>query len=401
MDIDDQIAKANHAICDFQKMSPAERVNRGINSKFSISKKNPPLSEFIRHWLSFLCPGHYQLAQTKLDAVERRILKLSKAATPTQQKRLNEIREQLKKLSVEGKLAERPGAGGTTETKGDLVNLKGDLVNLSEKIKENHVKKKASEMNNLDYVFAFALANQTKEIDFFQKMGLTTENLTRPCHELKDDDTAGYNNGIFNAMLACYFDREDSIGIGQGETYGKGINTTHPMAYFPVISAATKPKGTFEIIQLALLHFKSCELTEEQRPQKLFIPIFCQNGNVAHVMFMVIECTSPDTARITTVNTSTGLCGFDPFEKEAIRAAKEAFPNPKTTVVSNKNHIFSTNRSCGVDVISLMKSFMGVPNVQEVVAKGLKGKTPSEYQRERLQQAEDLYRFYSNNWGKT
>lgn len=401
MDINNQINKAYQAIEDYQKLSSEERQDLVISTKFSISKKNPAFFEFVRKWLSFLCLGHYQLAQTKWSALERRINKLSSEASPEEKLQLKEIHDKLKQLFLEN-VSQDPEAGGNQVK----------VENLVARIEEKNKQKQISEMNNLDYILLFAKVHQllAPDVDMFQKMGLTDKNLLRPYEERFNDDTSGYDKGNFNALLACYFDREDSVGIGEdlgknregtlvvgdeGYAYGKGLKGNSSMAYFPVIRTAQAPSSAYEIVKRHLHNLKTCGLTPEQMPKKLFIPLFCSNETLGHVMLIIVEPTGPDAARITAVNTSTGLCGFDPYEQEALRAAHDVFPHPKTTIVSNKKQIFSTAKSCGVDVIALIKKFMNVDNIQNEVSKGL---TPIKYQKERLQQAKDLNRFYQKNW---
>jgi len=394
MDLDIQISKAYQAIDQYDASS-----NKVINSKFKIVNKKSYFAEAMARIFSNFFPGHHHIAQTNLDSVFKRILKLanSKDATPAQKEELQKIVNKLRDLKPY-----------TTPTTPATQRIETDPL-LSKKIGDIAAHKgKLSELNALEYAFLYELAAEIVDPSMNpERMGLNNENLWRPCTEFSSSDTFGYNNGIFNALLSCYFGKENCIGVGEdltkkyagvekGFAFGKGLNFAHPIAYFPVITTAASPEGVYETIKKDLHLLATADLPKEQLPSKMFIPIFCNNNSLGHVMLMVIEpsASQEKAARITTINTSVGLCGFDPYENEAVRAAHEFYSASETTVFQNKEIIFSTGHSCGVDQIELMRKLSTVPNAQKHVAKGLSKNGSSQYKKIRQQQAQDLAHFY-------
>jgi hypothetical protein len=437
MDINAQILKANQAIRNYEAIADPASSKKVINSKFTIIQKHSAFSDILRRLFSTFCPGQYHFAQTKPTQVAQRILKLakSKEITLSQKEELFKIYEKIKNLTLKNlpssataseeqlKLKEKQLYGSFDAQWLTLMSKSAPASTentLSKAIATRATKKKIGEMNALDYLFMYALvrkvvsAQPNAEEEYqslIKNMGLNDENLWCPYKERLNPDTSGYNNGIFNALLSCYLDRDDCMGIGpdlgknkenglmigsEGIAFGPGLKTPHPIVYFPVIGTANSPMGAAEWVRECLHRLATSGLAESQIPSKLFIPLFCKNNDLGHVMLLLIEPSHSQakTARITAINTSTGLFDFDAYKESAIQAAQAVYSAKETEIVRNTHTFFSTGRSCGVDVIELIRDLSTAPSVKGYVAKGLKRKTSTEYGEVRMRHAQALVHLY-------
>lgn len=249
--------------------------------------------------------------------------------------------------------------------------------------------KKHPPRNAIEYLVSYC----TKE-SYRKVMGLHDRDLLMAYRERANPKGPG-SKSMTNALLSYYFGKmkKGSCVLSSGEYLGEIPEGA--IAYTYEVTEAKTPLMAHQLVE----SFLRLELEKNQtmRPKKIFIPMSWNKEGIGHSALLVVE-PSPEElreARITVINShGDSLKMYREYELEVMRAAREIYSSPKTSVIRNTKRFYTTAYSCSHDMIEVAKNLAKVPDAQAAVKKGLPVQTAAHDKRVRLEHGEDLLKFF-------